>query len=303
MYCGNILEPIDRVLPSLLVYRANSGPLPRRVTEAKIALVATDPATKSVLIPPPRNRKEALLSPWWKGYYSAELAEMESHKKNKTWVLRPRADVPGTPILRGRWAYDDKLSPGGKGIERFKARLTAMGCFQKEGVDYPDIYASVMAFRYLLQMYNSQESNSSEHWDVSTAFIHAPLKEQVWMKQASGHEEKGRESWVCLLLKALYGTKQAANAWKQHLKELMVAALILDPATYVKHEGQAWVIVGTHVDDLFVLSCKDGRSMKEQLWKHLVSKLSIKTLTQSCGPDGAAETAPAFHSFALHQLL
>ena len=73
----------------------------------------------------------------------------------------------------------------------------------------------------MIQLYNSDEGNALEHWDVSTAFIHAPLKEQVWMKQASGHEEKGKETWVCLLLKALYGTKQAAHAWQQHLKAIM----------------------------------------------------------------------------------
>ena len=123
------------------------------------------------------------MSPWWNGYYEAELCEMKSHKDNGTWILVPRTQVPvGVPILRDRWAYDDKLAPGGKIIERFKARLTAMGCFQKAGIDYTDTYASVMStrmFRYLLQIYNSEESNSMEHWDVSTAFIHAPLKEKV----------------------------------------------------------------------------------------------------------------------------
>ena len=117
------------------------------------------------------------------------------------------------------------LAAGGKTIERFKARLTAMGCFQKAGVDYTDTYASVMAtrtFRFLLQLLNSCATHSMEHWDVSTAFIHAPLKERVYMKQATGHEVKGKESWVCLLVMALYGTKQASHAWQQHLKGLMV---------------------------------------------------------------------------------
>ena len=99
---------------------------------------------------------------------------MKSHFENKTWILVPRSQVPdGVPILRDRWAYDDKLAPGGKVIERFKARLTAMGCFQKAGVDFTDTYASVMStrmFRYLLQIYNSAEENTMEHWDVSTAF-------------------------------------------------------------------------------------------------------------------------------------
>jgi len=103
-----------------------------------------------------------------------------------------------------------------------------------------------------------------EHWDVSTAFIHAPLKEEVWMKQATGHEEKGKEDWVCLLIKALYGTRQAAHAWQQHLKKLFGVVnfkpIIVDPATYLFREGDAFVVVGTHVDDLFVVGVCELRA-------------------------------------------
>ena len=47
----------------------------------------------------PKNRKEALQSPWWEGYHAAEYVEMESHAKNGTWKLCPRSEVPpGTPV-------------------------------------------------------------------------------------------------------------------------------------------------------------------------------------------------------------
>ena len=84
---------------------------------------------------------------------------------------------------------------------------------------------------------------------------------------------------------ALYGTKQAAHTWQQHLKGLMVEVgftpLVLDPATYVKREGEGFVLVGTHVDDLFVVSNVTGRPMKVQLWEHLSRKLAIKTLGEA----------------------
>lgn len=214
---------------------------------------------------------------------------MESHRKNGTWTLLPRSAVPhGVPILRDRWAYDDKLATGGKSIERFKARLTAMGNFQKEGIDFTDTYASVMStrtFRELLQIYNSSEGNFMEHWDVSTAFIHAPLEEEVWMKQATGHEVHGKENHVYLLIKALYGTRQAAHAWQKHLRGLLgeigCVPLILDPATYIIRKGHGWVIIGTHVDDLFVVHNHAGRHLKKMIWRHLSSKLAIKSLGQA----------------------
>ena len=285
---ARVFDSLEVSLPVILLYRSSAGPLP--VGEHHSAkVIPTDPGTKPISIAPPKNRKEALASPWWEGYHAAEKAEMESHAKNGTWVLTPRSQVPqGAPILRDRWAYDDKLAAGGKSIERFKARLTAMGCFQKEGVDYTDTYASVMStrtFRTLLQLYNSDPSHRMDHWDVSTAFIHAPLKEQVWMRQASGHEVKGKESWVYLLIKALYGTKQAAHAWQQHLKkqlhEVGLTPLIVDPATYQLHEGKAFILIGTHVDDLFVVYNQLGAVLRDRVWGFLSKRLAIKDLGEA----------------------
>ena len=190
-------------------------------------------------------------------------------------------------MLRDRWAYSDKLGPDGEVIG-FKGRLTVMGCFQCYGQDYTETYASVMTtrtFRMLMQIYNSDQRNKMLHWDVSTAFIHAPLQERVYMRQASGHEVKGKENWVCLLVKALYGTKQAARAWQLHLRGLLAKATCMplqsDPATYMRRESHAFLLVGTHVDDLFVLFNESGAKLKDELWKTLCTHLTIKDLGEA----------------------
>ena len=64
------------------------------------------------------------------------------------------------------------------------------------------------------------------------------------MKQASGHEVKSKEYWVCLLVKALYGTKQAAHTLKKHLKKLMVHEG-LTRSGYQLHQGNAFVHFGS----------------------------------------------------------
>src|SRR6185312_13221136 len=103
--------------------------------------------------------------------------------------------------------------------------------------------------------------------------------------QATGHEVKGKENWVCLLVKALYGTKQAAHAWQQHLKGLLAEAgltsFIVDPAAYIVRKGQAFVVIGTHVDDLFVVYNKAGKCMRDRVWELLARKLSIKDLGEA----------------------
>ena len=200
----------DKYLSTLLLYNT-SEVVVQNASQRNVV-----PTTKPPSIPAPKNRKDALQSPWWDGYYNAECEEMKSHDINGTWKLVPRRDVPREcTVLRDRWAYSDKLDPSGNSIGRFKARLTAMGCFQKPGADYSETYASVMTtrtFRMILQMYNGHPDNMLLHWDVTTAFVHAPLKERVFMKQASGHEVQGKEDWVYHLVKALHETSSACMA-------------------------------------------------------------------------------------------
>ena len=77
-------------------------------------------------------------------------------------------------------------APNGNKIERFKARLTAMGCFQKPGVDYGDIIATSRIKCYI---------------GMCPPPLSTPLQEKVFMRQASGHEAKSKESWVYQLVK------------------------------------------------------------------------------------------------------
>ena len=101
-----------------------------------------------------------------------------------------------------------------------------MGFTQVEGVDYETTFASVMTtktFRILLAIWNNFPSLCFEHWDVKTAFVNAPLKEKVYCRQIPGFETPGKEGKIMLLKKALYGTKQAANAWQNFLASILIS--------------------------------------------------------------------------------
>ena len=240
--------------------------------------------TKSPFEAKPRNRKEAQASNYWPQYFDAEHEEMVNHQENGTWSLVPRHSVPkGAKILRTKWVYDDKKGQDGK-IVRFKARLTAMGNFQREGVDYFEGYASVMrtkTLRVLLQLLNSSPDHEMEHWDIKAAFINAVLEEDVWIHQPDGHHQEGSEDMVCKLNKALYGLKQAGRAWQKLLKPILSGAgftqLLKDEGAFVAHTASGgWCVIGTHVDDLFPLYNKEGRVLRDRVFKALEKRVKVK---------------------------
>ena len=90
--------------------------------------------------------------------------------------------------------------------------------------------------------------------DISTAFLHGELEEEVYMKHPDVYYVK--------LKKAIYGLKQAANRFNAHLKNSLTAAgyetIFSDGSTYkIKKDGKIGYIV-THVDDLLMISnCKE----------------------------------------------
>ena len=57
--------------------------------------------------------------------------------------------------------------------------------------------------------------------DVKTAFLHSPMDEEVYMKQPFGFN-LCKPGEVLLLLKALYGTRQAGKCFFEWLKEVLV---------------------------------------------------------------------------------
>ena len=129
-------------------------------------------------------------------------------------------------------------------------------------------------------MYNSDPSFKCEHWDVSNAFVNAPIDELIYIAQPEGHAVEGKENWIMKLHKALYGTKQAANAWQKMVIAIMTRAgakrIRADEATYqVEDEKGGFVIVGTHVDDFMVLFNPKGEYLRDRIWKEFEKEVKI----------------------------
>ena len=241
------------------------------------------PMSKPSNIPPPKNDKEANNSAYSKYYKAARILEWEDLEMNNTWEECPRSQVPkGAKILRSRFVYDDKRDSTGK-VRGAKARLVAMGNTQVHGDSYWETFASVSniaTFRLALAKINLDSKNTMFHLDIKQAFTQAPLDEEMYMLIPSEFQKKGREWFVLRVKKALYGTKQAARCFQIYLKKILglmdLKPIASDSATYYLREGDEWIFMPTHVDDLF--PCSNSPRLQKKIVKHLSRHVEVSDL-------------------------
>ena len=68
--------------------------------------------------------------------------EMESPRKNDTWVLVEKPK--GQRLMGCKWNYKQNKGIPGSKVPRFKARLVVKGFTLLEGVEYNEIYSPVV---------------------------------------------------------------------------------------------------------------------------------------------------------------
>ena len=219
----------------------------------------------------PKSIKEALADPIAK---RAAETEIEMITKFQTWELVPITDVPaGKSVYSPIWRFSRKLD------RRIKARLCFPGHRQRQGVDYSNVTSPTVAmasFRLFLTICKYRGSIPT-HLDIRNAYLHATVKEDIYMKQPPGFVDPGRPNDVCKLKKALYGLHQAGFNWHElidgELQKFGLKRSEHDPCVYHLHDGNGkWVIICLYVDDLLI----GGDAMtKERIIIHLKTKFSV----------------------------
>ena len=192
---------------------------PKRYGRADIICYALSVA-EEIQNSEPKTWREAIESEDSQLWLQAMSEEMESLRKNKTWIL---VDQPKKQKVVGcKWIFKKKEGIPGVERPRFKARLVAKGFTQVEGIDYNEIFSPVVkhcSIRIILGLVN-QYDLELEQLDVKTAFLHGNLKETIYMNQPEGFEEG--ENKVCLLKKYLYGLKQSPRMWYLKFDEFLI---------------------------------------------------------------------------------
>lgn len=102
---------------------------------------STDQPTKKLYGKLNITLSAALLSPEGPLWMVAVEDEINSLHENGTWELVP-LPMGHTPI-KSKWIFE--LMPGYDGVaDRYKARLEALGCSQRDGLDYNETFVPVI---------------------------------------------------------------------------------------------------------------------------------------------------------------
>ena len=116
---------------------------------------------------------------------------------------------PHANLVGCKWVFKIKLHSDGF-IVRYKAKLVAEGFHQQAGIDYSETFSPVIkpaTVRLVLAIVVSCNWPLKQ-LDVSNAFLHGYLKEEVYMQQPLGYVDATHPSYVCKLHKSLYGLKR-----------------------------------------------------------------------------------------------
>ena len=209
-------------------------------------------------LPDPKDHQEALSRPdasYWKAAMIRELNGLESSGTIE-WIKKSKLP-PGRKPLTGKWVFKTKYLPDGS-IEKYKARWTARGFTQKQGIDYINTYAPTprAATGRIILALSIQYKWKRIQFDVETAFLNPNLDKLIFIQPPDGvdHLVKGKSNMLIKIKKGLYGLKQAANLWHQDAVITIEALGLKRTETDACLFTRKGIIVLMHVDDFQVFS-------------------------------------------------
>lgn len=211
-----------------------------------------------IAVPEPSSYREAMKSTEKDKWVEAMNSEINSLKENETWKL---TQLPNNrKALNCKWVFKVKKNPDGS-IDKFKARLVAVGYSQKKGIDYYKTFspvAKLSTIRVLLSI-AANEGLSLKQFDVSTAFLYGKVKEEIYMRQPEGYNDGSGK--VCKLIRSLYGLKQAPKCWNECIHDFFIESGFIqseaDPCLYVRQRGKTKILLALYVDDGLLVSSDD----------------------------------------------
>ncbi len=148
---------------------------------------------------------------------------------------------------------------------KVKARMYVRGDQQIAGVRFKetDLYAPVLKAaeaRFLLAL-AAANGDKVIKTETKQAYLYCDMgDDMVYVRPPDWWPEPVPEGYVLLLLKSIYGIRQAAQKWHEYISSWMerngYAAVNSERTIFMKHSGSEYIIHGLFVDDMMhIYSC------------------------------------------------
>lgn len=223
----------------------------------------------------PTCYRQAMEHECWQQAMEAELKALE---ENHTWDMV--SCPPNVKPIGSKWIYTLKLKSDGS-LDRYKARLVALGNKQEYGLNYDETFAPVAKMttvRTILAIASSK-SWPLHQLDVKNAFLHGELKEEIYMKLPTGMTITAPNA-VCKLRRSLYGLKQAPRAWFEKFRSTILHFSFTqsqyDSSLFFQQTTIGMVFLLVYVDDIIITG--DDKGMITKLQSMLHSTFQMKDL-------------------------
>jgi hypothetical protein len=257
----------------------NNHPMQTRLKSgiSKKKLAFTSTTVDYLDVEPPSFSIASALTPW----VTAMEDEFSALHRQGTWSLVPHDNSQN--IVGCKWVYKVKRHADGS-VSRYKARLVAKGFHQQAGLDYDETFSPVIkptTVRIILTL-AAHYTWPLRQLDISNAFLHGFLKEDVYMAQPQGFIDPLRPNHVCKLHKSLYGLKQAPRAWFERftsqLEILGFHASTADPSLFTFKANHDTLYLLLYVDDIIITGTSPS------LITNLIHKLQTTFELKDLGP-------------------
>lgn len=109
-------------------------------------------------------------------------------------------------------------------MERYKARLVARGCAQREGIDFSDTFSPVVNFAVIRLMFAIcviYRGWAHRLIDVTNAYLYGDLNAELYMRQPADFSIQGKKDYVCKLRKSIYGLRQSDHEWYRKIDAIL----------------------------------------------------------------------------------
>ena len=202
----------------------------------------------------PSTYQNALNSPEAKQWSKAIQAELTALEEKSTWTVMKYK--PGQKVIGTKWVFTIKRNDKDE-IQRFKARLVALGYKQTPGVDYLETYspvANLNSIRVFLSLC-CHKGYYIQQYDGDTAFLNGFINEDVYIWPPEGISTEPDD--ICKLNRSLYGLKQAAITWYKMISNIFVVKLAFtrcktDSCIFVRKLKIGFAYIALYVDDMLI---------------------------------------------------